>query len=480
LGGLSKKLFQIKHRTEEQAGNRLLVDSGNLLFKRKTVARGVTQARLAADTILTIYSDIGFDAVAVGPRDFASGLTLLQKTKKNGFPWLSANIMNDKGQLLFNNIIKKDIQRQHIVITALSKTPERAIPGIQIQSWEEILPSLLKKIKADNPASFIILLSSLNNGENKRIATKYPEISLIIGADPSKGNVSPVLINKTILTQTAKQGKYQGLLEVLFGNSRIWGKDSQKKLADLQNKLGSLNWQLRRLLKKSKTADVPEKYTATITRLEKEQKELATAITAMEKQVAEEQKNGNTTDRFTYSFLALKKNMPNDPSTEERIEKLNIAIRSLNKKKKKTTSAATGNKAILIPTTLIGSDTCFACHELQGDFWKTTSHSTAYDTLVEKQKNLDLECLPCHMTIDVPGGKFKSLVIDSLLSYPVELQSVGCETCHGDGQKHLKDPERFKLVRTPGINICLTCHTDEHDDNFQYQSKLNIIACPAG
>ncbi len=481
MGGLSKKLFHIKDRTEGQTDNRLLVDSGNLLFKRKTVAKGINQARLTADTILTVYTDIGYDAVAVGPRDLAGGLTLLQESKKNGFPWVSANIVDDNGQLLFNNLIKKEIQGQNIIITAVSSVPERTIPGVQMRPWKEVLPTLLKQIKADDPASFVIVLSSLNTGENKQITAEFPEISLLIGADPRKGNISPALTNKSILTQTAKQGKYQGLLEISFGNSRVWGKDSQKKLADLQNKLGSLNWQLRRLVKKSQKADVPKKYTATITRLEKEQKELTTAITAMEQQVAEEQTAGAVTDQFTYSFLALKKNIPNDQPTEERIKKLNSEIRSLNKKKKETRKAATREEDIIrIPTELIGSDTCYACHELQGDFWKSTRHATAYDTLVQKKKNLDLECLSCHMTIDIPGGKFDSLVIDSLLSYPEELQSVGCETCHGNGQKHLEDPERFRLVRTPGINICLTCHTDEHDDNFQYQPKLNLIACPAG
>lgn len=480
MGGLSKKIFHIKQLSKGKNDNRLLIDSGNLLFKRKTVAKGPNQERLTADAILSIYSAIGFDAVAVGPRDLAGGIALLQQSKQKGFPWVSANIVDDKGQLLFNKLIKKKIHGQTIVITAVSSAPERTIPGVRMQSWKEVLPALLKQIKVDNPASFVILLSSLNTGVNKQITATFPEISLLIGADPSKGNISPTLMNKSILSQTAKQGKYQGIMEISFGNSRIWGKDSKKKLADLQNKLGSLNWQLRRLLKKSQKADVPEKYTATITRLEKEKEELTTAIKAMEQQVAEEQKAGSVTDQFTYSFLALKKNMPNDQPTEERIKKLNSEIRSLNKKKKETRKAAREEDVILVPTKLIGTDTCYTCHELQGDFWKSTQHATAYDTLVKNKKNLDLECLPCHMTIDIPGGKFDSLVVDSLLSYPEELQSVGCETCHGNGQKHLEDPEHFKLVRTPGVNICLTCHTDEHDDNFQYQHKLNIIACPAG
>lgn len=458
----------------------MLVDSGNLLFKRKTVAKGINQERLTAATILNVYTDIGYDAVAVGPHDLAGGLTLLQESKSNGFPWLSANIVDNNGQLLFESIIKKEIQGQNIVITAVSNAPERTVPGIQMQSWDKVLPSLLKQITTVNANSFIILLSSLNNKENRKIAAAFPEISLLITADSRQGNVSPALVNNTLLTQTEKQGKSQGLLQISFGNSRKWGKDSQKQLADLQNKLGSLNWQLQRLLKKSKASGAVEKYAATITRLEKEKEGLTSEITDMKQQVLEEQKDGTAKDQFMYRFLPLKKNMPNDQPTEERIKKLNSNILVLNKKKKETKKNIGQAQLIQLPHSLIGSNTCSSCHELQGDFWKTTRHGTAYDTLLNKQKHLDLECLPCHMTIDVPGGKFDSLITESLLSYPEELQSVGCETCHGNGQKHLQDPERFKLVRTPGINICLTCHTDEHDDDFQYQSKLDKIACPAG
>ena len=440
----------------------------------------MNQEQLTAATILQVYSTIGYDAVAVGPHDLSAGLSLLQKSKDAGFPWLSANINDENGRLLFADSIQKSVQGHSIVITALSNAPERAIPGVQMRGWGEVLPSLLQQIQKNHPGSFIILLSSLNNDENKKIAEKFPEISLIIGADKRLGNVSPALHNKTLITQTAKQGKYQGLLEVSFGNQRVWGKDSQKQLADLQNRLGSMNWQLRRLIKKSKTAAAPEKYAMTITRLEKEKEELSTQIVKLKQQAEEEKMAGSSYDQFTYRFLALKKNMPNDQPTQEIIKKLNKDIRELHKKKNEANQTKRKNVQISVPQNLIGSATCASCHELQGDFWKTTKHATAYETLLQEDKNLNLECLPCRVTMDIPGGKFDSLPKETLLSYPESLQSVGCESCHGGGKKHLRTPDRIKLVRVPGINICLTCHTDEHDDNFQYQSKLEKIACPAG
>jgi hypothetical protein len=34
-------------------------------------------------------------------------------------------------------------------------------------------------------------------------------------------------------------------------------------------------------------------------------------------------------------------------------------------------------------------------------------------------------------------------------------------------------------VRLPPEKICTQCHTPERDNNFNYQKKLAMIACPA-
>ena len=473
-----KKIFQIKSLSEENTEHRLLVDSGNLLFKRTGIAEGPNQARLAASTIADVYKTIGYDAVAVGPLDLAGGLDFLQQTKNDNFPWVSANIFDENEQLLFKRVVTKTIQGRDISITALSGLSGKVLPGVHIKPWEDVLPDLLQSIRQENKNGLIILLSSLSNKENQLIAKQFNDIHVLISAHQKKGNVVPQLINNTVITQTGNQGKYQGLLEITFGSTRIWGKNSQKKLADLQNKLGSVNWQLQRLLKKSDTSGNPGKYEKTISRLEKEKRTLNTDINNLMEQVVEETKSGIKQDQFSYHFIGLKKNMPNDRPTEEKIQKLSQEIRRLNSKLKQAKKSSNASEAQTF-LTLIGHNACETCHEKQSDFWESTRHAKAYNTLLTKEKNLDTDCLPCHLTMEISNGKLETLSPESILSYPVELQSVGCETCHGNGKEHKKDPAQFKLVRTPAIDICLTCHTEEHDDNFIYKEKLEKISCPA-
>lgn len=480
MGGLSKKIFQIKNLSEKNAENRLLVDSGNLLFKRTNIAEGLNQARLAAAAIVKIYQEIGYDAVAVGPLDLAGGLAFLQQTKNNHFPWISANIFDENEKLLFNNVTRRTIQGQDIVITALSGPPEKTIPGIQIKPWEDILPDLLQNIRAKSTNSLIILLSSLSAKDNQAIAEKFRDIQILISATQRMGNISPKLINNTLLSQTAKQGKHQGLLEITLGSARIWGQNSQKKLADLQNNLGSVKWQLQRLLKKSNGSGNSHKHQASIERLEKETQSLNVDISSMQRQLAEETKSGMKQDQFAYRFISLKKNMPNDQGTEVKIRQLNQDIRNLHTKMTRSKKKGASRSDAQTYPFLIGPKICGTCHELQSNFWKTTRHAKAYDTLLEMEKNLDTNCLPCHVTMSIQNGAFKTLSPVSLLSYPERLQAVGCETCHGNGKKHQTDPEAFKMLRTPTATTCLTCHTDDHDDNFIYEEKLKKVSCPKG
>lgn len=478
MGGLSKKIFQINHLSDNSSESRLLLDSGNLLFKRSTIDTGVNQEKLTAEAIIDIYRTIKYDAVGVGPLDLSAGKEFIRRSNNAGFPWISTNVLDDSGKPVFKEWISKKLGDTRVIITALTGPPERSVEGIVIQPWKESLRDVLGRISKENDTTFIILLSSLSSEENTSIARLFPNISLIIGADTNKMNISPHLVNNCLITQTEKQGKYQGLLEVIFGKQRIWGEDSAKMLADLQNKLGSINWQLKRIEKKAAKTGNNDKYRSTILRLQSEREELHTRIDSVKKDVAEEDLTGMLNDQFIYSFTALRKNKPNDQPTVEKLRALNQKIKSLHKKNTAGKNQLT-SKSILTEG-MIGSSECKKCHEAQSEFWESTAHSQAYPTLTKKNKAFDLDCLPCHLTINTSLKSFTVAQDKQYLSYPARLQSVGCESCHGPGKGHPENPEQIQLVRRPGKSICLICHTPEHDDNFEYPVKLDLISCPVG
>lgn len=115
-----------------------------------------------------------------------------------------------------------------------------------------------------------------------------------------------------------------------------------------------------------------------------------------------------------------------------------------------------------------GIEACGDCHEEAVAQWKTTVHAGAYETLVVANKQFDLSCVGCHVTgFREPGG---SEVVEN-----EGLTSVQCEQCHGPGSLHVEDPTPDNIVREAPMTVCLTCHTEDHSDTFDYEAYLRDV-----
>ncbi len=122
-----------------------------------------------------------------------------------------------------------------------------------------------------------------------------------------------------------------------------------------------------------------------------------------------------------------------------------------------------------------GTEECEMCHDEATAFWNDTVHASAYQTLVDANKQFDLNCVGCHVTgFRRPGG---SEVVENQ-----GLTSIQCESCHGPGQVHADDPEKAgraqSIAREVAVDVCLSCHTPEHSDTFDYEAYLRDILGP--
>ncbi len=120
-----------------------------------------------------------------------------------------------------------------------------------------------------------------------------------------------------------------------------------------------------------------------------------------------------------------------------------------------------------------GMDECETCHEEAVEFWRTTVHARAYQTLVDTNQQFDLACVSCHVTgFREPGG---SEVVENR-----GLRDVQCEECHGAGTFHVDEPEagwggaQHIRLESPE-SVCGKCHTPEHSDTFDYVPYLRDI-----
>lgn len=110
-----------------------------------------------------------------------------------------------------------------------------------------------------------------------------------------------------------------------------------------------------------------------------------------------------------------------------------------------------------------GSNACGKCHAKALIVWKTSLHSHALGTLQGRGHDRDPECLPCHTVglSSVHGFQSPKLTPD--------LAAVGCESCHGSGLEHAKNPVRFKLAKV-SASTCINCHTSNTSPDFLFST----------
>ncbi|MGH7724355.1 MAG: multiheme c-type cytochrome [Candidatus Eiseniibacteriota bacterium] len=114
----------------------------------------------------------------------------------------------------------------------------------------------------------------------------------------------------------------------------------------------------------------------------------------------------------------------------------------------------------------VGKDACASCHPAETAQWETTKHAGAYKTLLDVHRAFQPRCVACH----VAGyGTKDGYALDRPSAH---LANVQCETCHGPGAAHARAPARGTILRDVPESTCLSCHTPEHSDAFDYAERL--------
>jgi hypothetical protein len=115
----------------------------------------------------------------------------------------------------------------------------------------------------------------------------------------------------------------------------------------------------------------------------------------------------------------------------------------------------------------LGAELCIRCHAGEGEQWKTTAHSAAWETLVAGKKDADPECITCHVLgFNQPGGYANPATTPQLVN-------VQCENCHGMGTQHdAYSSAAFRITE----QTCKKCHTPDRDPHFDFGKKLPMIA----
>lgn len=470
MGGLSKKAYQFDLVVKKSGLAGLRLDAGALLFKGTRLTPGKKEEeKLTARAIVEAYNAMGIEAVGIAARDLAAGEAFLgEMVKASDFTWLSANLVRGRSlRPAFTPYVLLPVGDLTVAVTALTSPnlPPAVHPTLAVMASDMAMERVIKAI--GDRSDLLILLSNLAPAKNKLLAARYPQIKIILQAGVSTVNMPPRLVANTVVAQTAGRGKYLGIIEIDWQAGGHWGERKDEALRKKKAELDRLDWQLGRFAKYKDPVRELKGRSGELRRylhiLDK-RRSVAQEIRRLEKEAAQEK---DLADRYgalcTYRnrFVPLRSNLPDRGDIVEIVNRLNDQLMLSGRKK------AAGKK--------IGNDgytgwrRCAKCHPGPTATWRKTAHFTAYETLVAKKRQFNLDCVPCHVT----GVSMDEAA--RALRLPGDRRQVGCESCHGAGASHAADPQGRPLEAHPRKTVCLNCHTEEHDTDFDYLRDAPLV-----
>ncbi|HID75817.1 MAG TPA: hypothetical protein EYP56_07450 [Planctomycetaceae bacterium] len=133
----------------------------------------------------------------------------------------------------------------------------------------------------------------------------------------------------------------------------------------------------------------------------------------------------------------------------------------------------------------VGSQKCQSCHEVSYRVWRKSGHARAWRTLVhlDPPRTHDPECVSCHVVGWNPEYYYPYETGFWSEEKTPELVDVGCESCHGPGEAHVKAEMgsdlalQRKLQQAVTLTLedakkqqCITCHDGENSPDFKFET----------
>ncbi len=442
LGGIDRMSAQIR-ALREGSTPLVLVLAGDLFFDTDALEPNrVDQAHRNARTLTQVLDDLQVTAALPGRRDRAQPDEVLgELAAKSTFPWLA---------------IIAPVEIVQIQSGALRV----AIVGVQAEAAPEAVAEALTA--SAEGADVTLALTYGSRRQANRIAALDGVDFVIEGGLDQDEPVAPRTVGEASVLHAGRQGQGLTVVELTkradgaYLDRSSWSRQAQagqldERIAELSEKIAA--WEKQGDVAR---ADI-ESQTARLASLRVEREGLdAPTPEAME----------NT---FDARWVELPNDAPTDPAVTARMKKHDAAVNEANR----LAFADLEPKPLgANDVAYVGSSTCNGCHAAAYGWWRTTPHGRAYRTLQERNKEYNLDCVGCHVTgYDQPGGSTVSHNLDGMLV------DVGCETCHGPGGAHLKDPT-VAMVTDPPESTCVPCHNEEHSDAFDYETYKKTMIVP--
>ena len=451
----------------------IVVDAGSLLYSKLPVpAQIAVQEERKADLLASIYKDqLAVDAIGLGPMDLAQGEQVPMR-----LPRQAANV---------ETTMRLDIAKPRVIVAGAAKVgvfgvaqPE-AVPWITAGDPVRAGIAARDRLRADGATVVVALVQARSKREAVAIVREIGrgvDIAVLgLGQQAPEPEHVPIQaedVDGTWIVIPGNRGQVVSRLDITLrpGGGPLVdaiGPAAASALgAELDAQVARLDADLAAF---AKDPGADPTFVAT-KRQEREQ--LAAQRAGLAKAPLRIPARGSY---FLLDQVRITKKLACDATVDAAKTAYDRVVGQEN------LAAAASRPELPVPkgaAVYVGSEACSDCHDDQMKVWEGTRHAGAWETLETRGKQLDYECIGCHVTgWDLPGG--------STLAKNEALRDVQCEVCHGPGSRHVDlankgDAERasgsWDIVLTPAPGMCAAqCHTPEHSDTFAFEAYMRDI-----
>lgn len=214
-GKLTDAAARVIEREKSSAGSCLLLDAGD------AISSGNIYYRPGGEPILARMSDLGYDAMAMGNREFhflEGGLKA--KVKLARFPVLSSNFRSS----------------ERSVVGSVSPSVQIGLDGVRTAIFGLTVPMITKRMKVSKLSPFcfedpievagrivpvlrkdadlVIALTHIGLRKDQELAAAVPGIDIVVGGHSHAVLDEPRIIGCTVILQAGSWGRHLGKAEV--------------------------------------------------------------------------------------------------------------------------------------------------------------------------------------------------------------------------------------------------------------------------
>jgi 5'-nucleotidase len=200
-----------------------LIDAGD------AVSAGNVGVRPGGEPILTLMSELGYQAMTMGNREFHVADTLLRyKIADAGFPILCANMRwrEDRGEDLPTRpfvILETEGLRVGVIGVTVPmvtvRMSARVISAFLFDDPVECVKNLAAQLRPQ--VDVLVALTHIGSRDDQRLARSCPELDIVIGGHSHDVLPQPVVYGDVPVVQAGAHGRYLGVLDLPVEDGRV-------------------------------------------------------------------------------------------------------------------------------------------------------------------------------------------------------------------------------------------------------------------